>query len=87
MIRSTEEAFVRCIDGDGSDDLTAGRVYRLLPDAKAAGHGYLRVVDDSGEDYLHAARRFEPLSQQTDDRPEARLGRSNRPRRDSQREP
>lgn len=64
MIRSTNESMVRCLEGDGSDDLTAGQVYKVLPDAKAFRHGYLRVIDDSGEDYLHAARRFEPVSQQ-----------------------
>jgi hypothetical protein len=30
----------------------------LLPDAKAAAEGYLRVVDDSGEDYLYSAGHF-----------------------------
>lgn len=30
----------------------------MLPDAAATAEGYLRVVDDSGEDYLYAASRF-----------------------------
>jgi hypothetical protein len=35
-----------------------GKVYRVLPDAKAAEVGCLRVIDESGEDYLYAANRF-----------------------------
>jgi hypothetical protein len=33
-------------------------LYRILPDETAAGEGYLRVIDDSGEDYLYPAGRF-----------------------------
>ncbi len=40
------------------DDLQAGKVHRVLLDAKAAEVGCLRVIDDSGEDYLYAAKRF-----------------------------
>lgn len=50
--------FVVCITTDGCDDLTAWRLYRVLPDEKAAQENYLRIVDDSGEDYLYPAQRF-----------------------------
>jgi hypothetical protein len=40
------------------EDLQVGKVYRILRDEKAAEVGCLRVLDDSGEDYLYAARRF-----------------------------
>ena len=33
-------------------------LYRVLPDEQAEGHGYLRIVDESGEDYGYAAERF-----------------------------
>ena len=33
-------------------------LYRVLPDETAAGEGYLRVVDDSGEDDLYPAKCF-----------------------------
>ena len=36
----------------------SGKVYRVLPDPKAAEVGCLRVVDESGEDYLYSAKRF-----------------------------
>lgn len=50
--------YARCIKGDGVD-LTTGRLYRILPDHCAEDDGLLRVIDDSGEDYLCAASRFE----------------------------
>ncbi|MHB1559716.1 MAG: hypothetical protein ACYC61_19890 [Isosphaeraceae bacterium] len=50
--------FAVCVANEGCDDLSAGMLYRLLPDESAAGEGLLRVVDDSGEDYLYPADRF-----------------------------
>jgi hypothetical protein len=42
----------------GCGDLELRKVYRILPDKKAAAEGYLRVVDESGEDYLYPADHF-----------------------------
>src|SRR5262249_16904716 len=42
-------------------DLRRGAVYELFSDKKAASHGYVRVIDDSGEDYLYLARFFLPI--------------------------
>jgi hypothetical protein len=50
--------FAVCVANDGCDDLSVGMIYRVLPDETAAREGYLRVVDDSGEDYLYPASRF-----------------------------
>ncbi len=47
-----------CVANDGCDDLSSGMIYRVLPDETATGEGLLRVVDDSGEDYLYPAGRF-----------------------------
>ena len=38
--------------------LETGKIYRIVPDAEAAEHGYLRVVDESGEDYLYPNDSF-----------------------------
>ena len=38
--------------------LIPGKVYHLLPDARAAKDDMVRLVDESGEDYLFAADRF-----------------------------
>ena len=43
-----------CIDNtDYRASLIPGKVYRILPDAKAAKDNLVRIVDDSGEDYLY----------------------------------
>ena len=52
---------VVCLSTGGHVDLVAGRSYRVIPDPKAEANGFVRVVDDSGEDYLYPARWFEAL--------------------------
>jgi hypothetical protein len=47
-----------CLDDNGCGDLERRKLYRLLPDKKAADEGYLRIVDESGEDYLYPAKSF-----------------------------
>jgi len=53
--------FVLCIEDRDCDDLEKGKVYATLPDASAKRDGYLRVVDESGEDYLYPDSYFVPL--------------------------
>jgi hypothetical protein len=43
---------------DACDDLEKRKVYRVIPDGKAEEDGYVRVVDESGEDYLYPATYF-----------------------------
>ena len=50
--------FAICLDAGAEEDVQVGKVYRILPDPSAAEVGCLRVLDDSGEDYLYAAKRF-----------------------------
>ena len=50
--------FAVCIANEGCNDLQVWKLYRVLPDTVAAAEDYLRVVDDSGEDYLYPANRF-----------------------------
>lgn len=45
--------FVICVANDGCEDLEVWKIYRVLPDAKAEQVGCLRVIDESGEDYLY----------------------------------
>lgn len=45
--------FALCIDNTDSDDLERGKVYLIRPDASAKREDYVRVVDESGEDYLY----------------------------------
>lgn len=58
---STTRKFALCIHPGDSEDLEVRKVYEVIPDAKAAREGYLRVVDESGEDYLYPSAYFAPL--------------------------
>ena len=59
MITSKKRVeFAVCVASEGYDDLEVWKVYQVLPDAKAAGVGCIRVIDESGEDYLDPADRF-----------------------------
>ena len=50
--------YAMCVANRGYEDLDVWKVYRVLPDPKAADVGCIRVVDNSGEDYLYPADRF-----------------------------
>ena len=51
--------YVVCIKNDGHpESLELRKIYRSLPDADAARHGYTRVVDETGEDYLYPGHYF-----------------------------
>jgi hypothetical protein len=51
-------AFALCIANRGAEDLEIRKVYRILPDKTAAATGYVRVIDESGEDYLYPSDYF-----------------------------
>jgi len=59
--------FVVCLSREGfgdfsTDDLTLGRLYEVL--APADSHSMLRIIDDSGEDFLYPASLFEAVEVQ-----------------------
>ncbi len=48
-----------CIQNDGYPaSLEVRKVYQVVPDVPAFEHGYIRVVDESGEDYLYPSSYF-----------------------------
>ncbi|MBN1868351.1 hypothetical protein JW916_13780 [Candidatus Sumerlaeota bacterium] len=53
-----EHRFALCVRNDDCEDLVIRKMYEVLPDKKAAREGYLRVVDESGEDYLYPESYF-----------------------------
>lgn len=54
--------FAVCISSeDYRASLEVGKLYRVIPDEEATSRGYIRIVDESGEDYGYAADRFFPL--------------------------
>ena len=57
-MRTRDTGFVLCIANRGAEDLEVRKVYRALPDKAATANGYLRVIDESGEDYLYPAGFF-----------------------------
>jgi hypothetical protein len=55
--------FVVCVKNDGYPaSLEKRKIYRTAPDASAAAHGLIRVVDESGEDYLYPSDYFSPIA-------------------------
>jgi len=56
--RRARKQFLLCIRNDGCDDLEPAKLYEKLPDRTATKEGYVRIVDDSGEDYLYPATYF-----------------------------
>lgn len=60
MIQQTDKPlqFVICIRNQGSEDLDLRKIYQVLTDEAATEDGYLRVIDESGEDYLYPADYF-----------------------------
>ena len=59
QIKDAAHRFVVCIDNSGYEaSLELHKIYPVLPDVDAAVDGDLRIIDESGEDYLFAADRF-----------------------------
>ncbi len=58
---NTNEAslmFALCIDNRDCEDLEKGKVYQVISDERAAEEGYLRVIDESTEDYRYPSSYF-----------------------------
>lgn len=54
--------FVICIRNDGYEvSLERRKLYEVVEDADAAQHGQIRVIDESGEDYLFSSDLFVPV--------------------------
>jgi hypothetical protein len=56
---SKGQTFVVCVRNTGyAASLEQNKIYVAIPDEDAERHGQLRVIDESGEDYLFSADRF-----------------------------
>lgn len=54
--------FAVCVDNaDYPASLEVRKLYRILPDRMAAKLGQIRVIDESGEDYLYPVAYFIPV--------------------------
>ena len=58
-MKAHANSFALCIDNvDYRASLIPGKVYRILPDPAAAKDDLVRIVDESGEDYLYHKDHF-----------------------------
>jgi len=53
-----EQEFALCVENKDCEDLEKRKIYKVLPDEEAEKEGYLRVIDESGEDYLYPQSYF-----------------------------
>jgi hypothetical protein len=60
--RRSAQKFVVCVRNTGyRASLEQNKIYVAIPDEEAERHGQVRVIDESGEDYLFSADRFVPI--------------------------
>ena len=60
--RSSRKQFVVCLKNKGYEvSLERRKIYQVLPDPDAAKHKQVRVIDESGEDYLYPQHFFAPI--------------------------
>lgn len=58
-MKRVTKRFAVCIDNTGNEvSLILGKIYPVLADARAAKDGLVRIVDESGEDYLFDETQF-----------------------------
>ena len=60
--QSKVSSYVLCInDGGYPESLEVRKVYAVLRDDRAAANQYIRVIDETGEDYLYPEKYFVPI--------------------------
>jgi hypothetical protein len=58
-MKRVAKRFALCLGNTGNEaSLIVGKVYRIVPDPRAAKDDLVRIVDESGEDYLFAKTQF-----------------------------
>ena len=63
MPKTPRKQLVVCVDNEGYPaSLEKRKIYIALPDRAAEKHGLLRIIDESGEDYLFPKRFFRPIT-------------------------
>ena len=59
---TSAKSFVVCVKNKGYEvSLETRKIYRVLRDPDAAKHKQLRIIDESGNDYLYPASYFTPI--------------------------
>jgi hypothetical protein len=63
MKTNNETNAVVCIANEGNEaSLQLWKIYKTLRDADAESEGFIRVIDESGEDYLFPEENFVPIN-------------------------
>ena len=58
-MKRVTKTFALCLENAGNEaSLILGKVYRIVPDGRAAKDDLVRIIDESGEDYLFAKSQF-----------------------------
>ncbi len=57
-MKNSESVFALCVKNDDCEDIEVRKIYKMIPDKRASQEGYLRIVDESGEDYLYPESYF-----------------------------
>lgn len=57
-MKKGESIFALCVKNDDCEDIEVRKIYKMIPDKRASQEGYLRIVDESGEDYLYPESYF-----------------------------
>lgn len=59
--------FAVCVNNDGFPaSLEVRKLYEVVPDSEAAAEALVRVIDESGEDYVYPSAYFRPLELSAD---------------------
>ncbi len=61
MVRWSQANFALCVDTGGNVDLELRKLYRIRADKRSLRQGFVRVIDESGEDYLYPVSYFLPV--------------------------
>ena len=57
-VQPSAGSFALYVEDGGMEDLEVRKIYQVLPDPEANREGYVRVIDESGEDYLYPSNLF-----------------------------
>jgi hypothetical protein len=63
MTTKTSPQFIFCLKNNGCEaSLEPRKIYQVLSDKEAESRKMIRVIDESGEDYLFPVSLFSPIS-------------------------
>ena len=58
-MKTMKQKFLLCVDNEGYEaSLETRKLYETIPDKDAERHNQVRIIDESGEDYLYPSRFF-----------------------------